>query len=241
MTRPYPAAAAALAEGEGVVCLMSGGMDSALCATLAVKHAPRVAALHATYGQRTAARERRAFQAVTAALGIERTLEVDLSHIGAVGGSSLTDAGLEVGEADLESTEIPDSYVPFRNAHFLCAGVSWAEVLGYDALLIGAVEEDGSGYPDCRRSFYDAFEAAIEAGTRPETRVRILTPLIDMTKAEIVAASRRDGSPLEHTFSCYRSEDPACGRCDSCALRLRGFAQAGDEDPIAYAEDRLTF
>lgn len=221
---------------RGAVLLMSGGMDSCVCATWAVRTFPQVAAVHAGYGQRTQARERRAFEAVTEALGISRTLAIDLSHLGRIGGSSLTDASMPVRDADLEAPGIPTSYVPFRNAHFLCVATSWAEVLGFDHLVIGAVEEDSSGYPDCRRGFYDAFEAAIDAGTRPETRVRILTPLIQLTKAQIVLAGSALGAPLEHTWSCYAADgEAACGRCDSCALRLRGFARAGLEDPIPYA------
>jgi 7-cyano-7-deazaguanine synthase len=222
--------------------LLSGGLDSCVCATWAREAFPELAAVHASYGQRTEERERRAFQAVTQALGISRTLEIDLSHLGRIGGSSLTDPELPVPEADLHSEEIPSSYVPFRNAHFLSVATSWAEVLGFDHLVIGAVEEDGSGYPDCRRSFYDAFEVAIDAGTRPETRVAIVTPLIELDKARIVAEGIRLKAPLQHTWSCYQANgEEACGHCDSCALRLRGFAQAGVEDPIPYAPDRLEF
>lgn len=220
---------------------MSGGMDSATCATWAKKVFPEVVALHARYGQRTEKSESKAFTAITERLGISRTMTVDLSHVGRVGGSSLTDRKIAVSAADLESKEIPTSYVPFRNAHFLCTGVSWAEVLGFDHLVIGAVEEDSSGYPDCRRVFYDAFEKAIALGTKPDTRIRIETPLIRMTKAQIVRFAADLGAPLELTWSCYQSDGRACGRCDSCALRLRGFAAAGLEDPIPYKPDRLRF
>lgn len=230
------------ANSRGAVLLLSGGLDSCVCATWAREAFPALAAVHAGYGQRTEAREKRAFRAVTESLGIDQRLEIDLSHLGRIGGSSLTDTGLAVPEADLASQEIPTSYVPFRNAHFLCVASSWAEVLGHDHLVIGAVEEDGSGYPDCRRSFYDAFEAAIDAGTRPETRVRIVTPLIQLDKSRIVAEGLRLGAPLEQTWSCYQADgEEACGRCDSCALRLRGFARAGHPDPIPYATDRLRF
>ncbi len=230
------------ARSRGAVVLMSGGMDSCVCATWAQKTFPKVAAVHASYGQITQERERRAFHGVTQKLGIDTTLEIDLSHLAAIGGSSLTDSSMEVPDADLEATEIPSSYVPFRNAHFLCVAASWAEVLEFDHLVIGAVEEDGSGYPDCRRSFYDAFEAAIAAGTKPETRVSIVTPLISMNKRQIVTVGSQLGAPIDQSWSCYRADgDQACGRCDSCALRLRGFAQAGLEDPIPYAEDRLRF
>ena len=154
-----------------------------------------------------------------------------LDHLGAIGGSSLTDPNIEVSEADLDSKTIPTSYVPFRNAHFLSAAVSWAEVLGAWAVYIGAVGEDSSGYPDCRREYYDAFERLVELGTRPETRIKILTPLIGMKKSEIVRLGLKLGAPFELTWSCYRSSGPACGTCDSCALRLRAFQEAGVEDP----------
>lgn len=220
---------------KGAILLMSGGLDSCVCAAWAKVRFPDLGAIHASYGQRTQERERRAFREITAQLGITRTLEIDLSPLGALGGSSLTDPSMPVPDADLESQEIPTSYVPFRNAHFLTLGASWAEVLGFGSIVIGAVEEDSSGYPDCRRSFYDAFEAAIDAGTRPETQVRIETPLIALKKSEIVKLGHELGAPLELSWSCYQSEDPACGRCDSCALRLRGFAQAESQDPIPYA------
>lgn len=235
MPPPFAVDAAALAGARGAVVCMSGGMDSTLCAAWAAATFPEVAALHAGYGQRTAARERRAFEEVTGRLGIARRMVVDLGHLGRIGGSSLTDATMEVAAADLDAADIPTSYVPFRNAHFMCVAVSWAEVLGFDTVVVGAVEEDSSGYPDCRRSFYDAFEAAAREGTKPGTDLRFVTPLIRMSKAEIVAAALELGAPLELSWSCYQGEDVACGRCDSCALRLRGFERAGATDPLPYA------
>ena len=218
---------------ELAVVLVSGGMDSCVCAAMALQQ-HEAAFLHVSYGQRTARQELRAFQRIAEYYGTERVLVCELSHLGRIGGSSLTDTGMEVEEADLERSEIPSSYVPFRNAHFLSIATSWAEVLGARSIFIGAVFEDSSGYPDCRPEYYRAFNRLIEAGTRPETRLQIQTPVIRMKKCEIVAAGLRLGAPLHLTWSCYRDGDVACGRCDSCALRRRGFREAGVEDPTPY-------
>ena len=216
------------------IVLLSGGMDSALTATIALRESEPVAALHLNYRHRTERRELRAFQDVCDALDISERLIVDIEFLRTIGGSSLTDDSIDVTNANLETTAIPTSYVPFRNGNFLSIATSWAEVIGADAIYIGAVEEDSSGYPDCRRAFFDAFERAIELGTKSETQIRIVTPIIHFRKSEIVKESLRRHSPIERTWSCYQSEDVACGTCDSCALRLRGFAKAGVEDPIAY-------
>ena len=224
---------------ELAVVLVSGGMDSCVCAAMAVQQ-HEAAFLHVSYGQRTARQELKAFQRIAEFYGTERTLVCELSHLGRIGGSSLTDASIAVEEADLESREIPSSYVPFRNAHFLSIATSWGEVLGARSIFIGAVFEDSSGYPDCRPEYYRAFNRLIEAGTRPETRLEILTPVIRMKKSEIVAAGRRLGAPLHLTWSCYRDGDIACGRCDSCALRRRGFREAGVEDPTPYLDAEKT-
>lgn len=218
---------------ELAVVLVSGGMDSCVCAAMALQQ-HEAAFLHVSYRQRTARQELRAFQRIAEYYGIDRTLMCELSHLGRIGGSSLTDAAIAVEEADLERREIPSSYVPFRNAHFLSIATSWGEVLGARSIFIGAVFEDSSGYPDCRPEYYRAFNRLIEAGTRPETRLQILTPVIRMRKREIVAAGLRLGAPLHLTWSCYRNGDVACGRCDSCALRRRGFRDAGVEDPTPY-------
>jgi 7-cyano-7-deazaguanine synthase len=223
------------------IVLLSGGMDSALTATIAKSESDSVAALHLNYRNRTEKRELKAFNDVADALRISERLVVDIEFLRAIGGSSLTDNSIDVTKANLRgmsdhprASEIPSSYVPFRNGNFLAIAASWAEVIGANAIYIGAVEEDSSGYPDCRRSFFDAFERAIEIGTKPETNIRIITPVIHLRKSEIVRESVRRGAPIERTWSCYQSEDIACGECDSCALRLRGFAEAGFEDPIAY-------
>jgi len=224
-------------DGDGAlaVCLVSGGMDSCVTAAVAREENEGLAFLHVTYGQRTAARERRAFEELADFYKVSRRLVVSLEHLARIGGSSLTDASIPVSEADLSSKKIPTSYVPFRNGHLLCAATSWAEVIGGTSVYIGAVAEDSSGYPDCRPEFYEAFQRAIDAGTRPETRVQIRTPVIRLSKAEIIRRGLALGAPLKLTWSCYRAEALACGTCDSCALRLRAFREAGVADPIPYA------
>ncbi|MEW5975557.1 MAG: 7-cyano-7-deazaguanine synthase QueC [Acidobacteriota bacterium] len=219
---------------ELAVVLVSGGMDSCVCAAIAHQEFD-LAFLHVSYGQRTAQRELKAFNEIADHYGVERKLACSLDHLSRIGGSSLTDLNTPVEKADLERREIPSSYVPFRNAHFLAVATSWGEVIGARAIFIGAVEEDSSGYPDCRPEYYRIFERLIEVGTRPETRLRLVTPVIGMKKSDIVLTGHRLGAPFQLTWSCYQANDLACGECDSCALRLRGFQQAGVEDPIPYA------
>jgi len=217
------------------VCLVSGGMDSCVTAAIAREENAELAFLHVSYGQRTEARERRAFLELAEHFHVAKRLAVSIEYLKAIGGSSLTDPGIPVTEANLTSREIPTSYVPFRNSHLLAIATSWAETIGAQRIYIGAVAEDSSGYPDCRPAFYEAFQRAIDAGTRPETRVEIVTPVINLRKAEIVRRGLDLSAPLELTWSCYRAEDRACGRCDSCALRLLAFQEAAVTDPIAYA------
>lgn len=217
------------------VCLVSGGMDSCVTAAIAREENAEIAFLHISYGQRTEARERRAFEEIADHYGIVRRLVVSLEHLARIGGSSLTDTRIPVAEAQLASREIPTSYVPFRNAHLLAAATSWAEVIGANRIYIGAVAEDSSGYPDCRPEFYEAFQRVVNVGTRPETRVEIKTPVIALLKSEIIRRGLELAAPLKLTWSCYQAETAACGRCDSCALRLRAFQQAGVADPITYA------
>ena len=215
-----------------VVCV-SGGMDSCVTAAIAAE-TERLAFLHANYGQRTEAKELACFHRLAGHFAAEARLVVELPALAAIGGSSLTDRAIPVREgAPLEGV-IPTSYVPFRNAHLLAAATSWAELLGAQAIFVGAVWEDSSGYPDCRPEFYAAFAEAIRSGTRPETRIAIATPVIRMTKAGIVRQGLARGAPFALTWSCYQSEDVACGVCESCVLRLRAFAEAGAEDPIRY-------
>ncbi|HZU45432.1 MAG TPA: 7-cyano-7-deazaguanine synthase QueC [Terriglobales bacterium] len=216
------------------VVLLSGGMDSSVCAAIAMRDYDP-AAVHISYGQRTEKRERDAFLAICDRLGIRERLMVRNEALRAIGGSALTDEKIAVPESHVIGHEIPVTYVPFRNAHFLAVAVSWAEVLGADRVLIGAVEQDSSGYPDCRPAYYRAFNEVIKAGTR-EGRIEIETPLIGMRKAEIVRLGLELGAPLDLTWSCYSREDRACGVCDSCVLRLRAFETAGARDPIPYVE-----
>ena len=217
------------------VCLVSGGMDSCVTAAIAKEENEELAFLHVSYGQRTEARERRAFEELAEHFGVARRLVASIDYLARIGGSSLTDPRVPVAEADLASREIPTSYVPFRNAHLLAIATSWAEVTAAQRIYIGAVAEDSSGYPDCRPEFYEAFGRVIEVGTRPGTMVEIKTPVISLRKAEIIRRGVGLRAPLHLTWSCYRAEERACGRCDSCALRLRAFKEAGVPDPIPYA------
>ncbi|HGY56794.1 MAG TPA: 7-cyano-7-deazaguanine synthase QueC [Caldithrix abyssi] len=218
---------------EKAVVLVSGGMDS--CVTAAIAHTEcELAFLHLNYGQRTQQRELKAFNNIADFYNVRERLVVDVGYFSQIGGSSLTDTRISVSKADLESQEIPSSYVPFRNGNILSIAASWAEVIGAGKIFIGAVEEDSSGYPDCREDFFSAFEKALNLGTKPQTHLHIITPLIHLAKADIVRKGLELNAPLELTWSCYQNETKACGICDSCALRLRGFEQAGVEDPIEY-------
>src|SRR5579862_728278 len=221
-------------DARRAVVLLSGGMDSCVCAALACRdyHA---AAVHISYGQRTEGREQRAFSAICDRLGIRDRLIVRNPALSAIGGSALTDPAIAVPESHAIGHDIPITYVPFRNAHFLSVAVSWAEVLGAEKIYIGAVEQDSSGYPDCRPAYYQAFNQVIKLGTR-DGRIEIETPLIQLRKAEIVRLGLELGAPLDLTWSCYSREDRACGVCDSCVLRLRAFQEAGAADPIVYDE-----
>jgi len=230
---------------RAVVCL-SGGMDSCVCAALAARDYDAYA-LHCGYGQRTEERELRAARAVATALGFHDFLPLRLDLFRCIGGSALTDSRIKIPEApagDLApqasartGSDVPVTYVPFRNAHFLSAAVSWAEVLGAKSIFIGAVEQDSSGYPDCRPAYYAAFQQLIHTGTR-DGDIQVKTPLIHMHKSEIVALGVELAAPLELTWSCYSGSEVACGVCESCALRLRAFELAGVRDPIPYADRR---
>jgi 7-cyano-7-deazaguanine synthase len=226
-----------LKTGPKAVVLVSGGMDSCVTAAIAGQ-THRLAFVHASYGQRTEGRERRAFDAIADFFRVQERLAVRLDHFRQIGGSALTDDRIAVPEgpadAKVSGNEIPSTYVPFRNAHFLSVAVSWAEVIGADAVFIGAVSEDSSGYPDCRPEYYRAFEELVRVGTRPETHITMVTPVIRMRKSEIVRRGMELGAPLELTWSCYQNESTACGVCDSCRLRLQAFAEAGVPDPIPY-------
>ena len=228
---------AELEETEGsrlAVCLVSGGMDSCVTAAIAHEENDELAFLHVSYGQRTETREREAFEAVADYFRVASRLVISFDHLARIGGSSLTDSDIPVTAPDLASRAIPSSYVPFRNAHLLATAVSWGEVIGANAIYIGAVAEDSSGYPDCRPEFYEAFQEAINVGTKPDTHIVIKTPVIGMRKSEIVRTGLELGAPLHLTWSCYQESERACGNCDSCALRLRAFREAGITDPIPY-------
>jgi 7-cyano-7-deazaguanine synthase len=218
------------------VVLLSGGMDSSV--TTAIAHRThRLALLHASYGQRTERRERQAFEDVADFYGVRERLVVRFDAFAQIGGSALTDERISVpesGAALAPRAGIPITYVPFRNAHFLSAAVSWGEVIGATTIFVGAVSEDSSGYPDCRPEYYRAFRELIRVGTRPETHMEIATPVIAMKKSEIIRRGTELGAPLDRTWSCYQFDDEACGTCDSCRLRIRAFDEAGLVDPIAY-------
>jgi 7-cyano-7-deazaguanine synthase len=219
------------------VVLLSGGMDSCVTASIA-RETHDLALVHASYGQRTERRERQAFDEIADFYAVHERLAVQLDHFAQIGGSALTDARIAVPEGQAGSpiggNEIPPTYVPFRNAHFLAVAVSWAEVIGATAVFIGAVAEDSSGYPDCRAQYYNVFQQLVREGTRPETHIEIVTPVIGMRKWEIIKRGMELGAPLDRTWSCYQYEDASCGACDSCRLRLSAFAEAGTVDPIAY-------
>lgn len=227
-----------MAEKAGAVVLVSGGMDSAVCAAIAARDY-QPAAMHVSYGQRTEARELRAFTAICERLGIAQRMVIRDDSLTKIGGSALTDASIAVPEVEnVESalgSKVPVTYVPFRNAHLLAAAVSWAEVLGAKKVLIGAVEQDSSGYPDCRPEFYRAYNEVVRTGTSAAD-ITIETPLIALRKSEIVRRGVELGAPLDLTWSCYSREDVACGACESCVLRRRAFSAAGVSDPVPYVQ-----
>jgi 7-cyano-7-deazaguanine synthase len=230
-----------MSDSRKAVVLLSGGMDSCVSTAMVREQrgAGNIALLHAGYGQRTQRRERQAFEEIADFYGVRERLVVQLDHFRAIGGSALTDEKIAVPENELGAPgprggAIPATYVPFRNAHFLSVAVSWAEVIGAGAIYIGAVAEDSSGYPDCRPEYYQVFQELIRAGTRPETQIEIVTPVIRMKKSEIIRRGLELGAPLHLTWSCYQEEEMACAACDSCLLRLRAFAEAGANDPIPY-------
>ena len=225
------------------VVLVSGGMDSCVTAAMA-RRGYALALLHVNYGQRTERRELRAFREIADFYEIpgDRRLVLNVEHFRLIGGSSLTDRRITVPKADLGRKGVPSTYVPFRNANILAMAISWAEVIGAKRVFIGAMEEDCSGYPDCRESFFKDFNRAVARGTRPGSGIRVETPIIHMTKADIIRWGMNHAVPFHLTWSCYTSNGPkACGVCDSCALRRRGFRQAGFDDPIEHARPRACY
>ena len=215
------------------VCIISGGMDSTLAAYMAQKEGLEIVAVHFNYGQRTQEKELEAFRAVAKSLNIQNPYEIDLDFFKQIGASALTDSSLEVPTSGIEAG-VPITYVPFRNGIFLSIAAAIAEKEGADALVIGVVEEDSSGYPDCRESYITSMQNSINLGTKDETNLTILRPLVELSKAQIVSKAIELDVPLELTWSCYQNSDKACGVCDSCRLRLNGFEVAGVVDPILY-------
>jgi 7-cyano-7-deazaguanine synthase len=237
----YEPAESSDSEPGLAICLVSGGMDSCVTAAIARAENDELAFLHVSYGQLTEQRERRAFDDLANHYQVKLRLTVSIEHLSRIGGSSLTDHQIPVSSANLGNRAIPSSYVPFRNAHFLSIATSWAEVIQASRIYIGAVSEDSSGYPDCRPEFYSAFQRVIDLGTKPETALEIRTPIIAMKKREIVLKGQSLAAPIEFTWSCYQESERACGECDSCALRLRAFREAGVTDPIPYRLDSKRF
>ncbi len=215
------------------VCIVSGGMDSALSTKIAQTEGYEIIALHFNYGQRTESKEIECFRKVALSVNASKSYEIDLPFFEQIGASALTDKNIDVPIDGVEEG-VPVTYVPFRNGIFLSIAAAVAEKHGAETLFIGVVEEDSSGYPDCRESYIKQMQKAINMGTKEETVLEIKMPLVTLSKSEIVQKSLELGVPLESTWSCYKSEDKACGVCDSCRLRLNGFKQAGVADPIEY-------
>jgi 7-cyano-7-deazaguanine synthase len=216
------------------IILLSGGMDSAVVLAIAKDLGFNLYALHLNYGQRTQDAELKAFEKLCEYYSVKEKLIVDINYLTQIGGSSLTDSKIQIQDAQINSQDIPNTYVPFRNANILAIATSWAEVIGAEALFIGANQIDSSGYPDTRDEFFKSYEKMIDLGTKPTTKIKIFTPIIQMTKKEIVEQGQKLNVPFELTWSCYRESEIACGTCDSCVLRLKGFKDAGLTDPIPY-------
>ncbi|WP_049925733.1 7-cyano-7-deazaguanine synthase QueC [Halopiger goleimassiliensis] len=223
-------------QSDSAVVLLSGGMDSATAAYEARDRGYDLYALHTSYGQRTADRELECARRLADELDVTEFLRIETDHLAAIGASSLTEEEIAVEDADLESDEVPSSYVPFRNANLLSMAVSYAEANGCNAVFIGAHSEDFSGYPDCRPEFFEAFERVVDVGTKPDTEISIEAPFVEASKTDIAARGVELEVPYQHTWSCYRDEAPACGTCDACAFRLQAFQRIGVRDPIEYAE-----
>ncbi|SFB75719.1 preQ(0) biosynthesis protein QueC [Halobiforma haloterrestris] len=223
-------------DAKRAVVLLSGGMDSATAAYEARDRGYEIYALHTSYGQRTEDRELECARRLADEVDVADFLRIETGHLAAIGASSLTDEDMDVADADMDSDEIPSSYVPFRNANLLAMAVSYAEANDCDAVFIGAHSEDFSGYPDCRPEFFEAFENVVDVGTKPETEISIEAPFVEHSKTDIARRGEQLEVPYEHTWSCYRENEPACGTCDACAYRLQAFQRIGVRDPIEYAE-----
>lgn len=221
---------------DKAIVLASGGLDSCVTVACAINDGYEVSLLHINYGQRTQKREDKAFDDIAAYYGIKNKMTVDIDYLKRIGGSSLTDLSMKVEEDTTPSStgNLPSTYVPFRNANMISIAVSWAEVIGAKKIYVGAVEEDSSGYPDCREIFYEKFNDLLSVALSDESHIQIVTPVIHLSKKDIVKKGIELKAPLHLTWSCYQNEDEACGVCESCKLRLNGFAQAGVKDPIKY-------
>ena len=217
------------------VVAVSGGLDSAVATAIAAeKH--ELALMHISYGNKTQKRELEAFHAIADFYNLDKRFVADIDHLRKIGSSSLTDRNIPVEDYDPNIQGIPPTYVPFRNANILSIAVSWGEAIGAGLIYVGMMEEDSAGYPDCTEDFINAFNNMMKVGTRPETNIELIAPLIHMTKGEVIKNGLELGAPLELTWSCYRNEEKACGKCESCVLRRRGYKELGIEDPIKYVE-----
>jgi 7-cyano-7-deazaguanine synthase len=216
------------------IVLLSGGMDSLVTAAVAVRDIAHFCFLHVNYGQRTESKELECFQNLVRHYRPEQHLVIDMEWLGKIGGSALTDVNIDLKE-EVGTSSVPATYVPFRNANFIAAAVSWAEVIQADRIYIGAVEEDSSGYPDCRESFYREMQKAVSLGTKSESQIELVTPVIHLNKSDIVILGTELKAPFLYSWSCYTESDLACGECASCRLRLKAFREAGIPDPIPYA------
>lgn len=220
------------------VILLSGGMDSLVTTAIAKQENDELYFLHANYGQKTEVKEQECFDDLVKHYQPKDVLNVDLTYLKQIGGTSLIDTDKHIKDHDVDKAHlVPDTYVPFRNGNLIVIATSWAEVIGAQSVYIGAVEEDSSGYPDCRESFYKALNKAIDLGTKDETKIEIKIPIIHKTKAEIIKMGKELNAPFQFSWSCYRNNDVACGTCDSCHLRLKAFQEAGLTDPIPYQDD----
>jgi 7-cyano-7-deazaguanine synthase len=215
------------------ICILSGGMDSTLASYIAKNDGYEIIAVHFNYGQRTQDRELKAFRDICNDLEILEKYEIDIPFFTQIGASALTDKTIDIPTGGVEAG-VPITYVPFRNGIFLSITAAIAEKEGATAMYIGVVQEDSSGYPDCTDEFINDMKKAINQGTKEDTHIDILTPLVHLSKAQIVQEAMKLNVPLEHTWSCYKEEDEACGVCDSCRLRLNGFKIANQVDPIKY-------
>jgi 7-cyano-7-deazaguanine synthase len=224
-------------------------MDSSTLAYVAKDMGYDILALHTSYGQLTEAKELACAQKIAASLDALEFMHIPLTHLKVFGGSSLTDTNLKVhshgedggegkaaesAKSSANAGELPNTYVPFRNSNLLAIATSYAETRNADAIFIGVQSSDYAGYPDCRPEYIEAFQRVIDLGTSDSVHIKLMTPFVRMNKKQILEKGLRLGVPYEHTWSCYRNNENACGTCDSCYYRLKAFNEIGVEDPIPY-------